>query len=147
MINEVSPEEARKRLQSNNETIYLDVRSVPEFVAGHPPGSLNIPVADKNVMTGRMDPNPRFLEVVQAHVPQDARVIVGCNSGGRSALAVEMMTEAGYQNVVNMVGGYMGETDRTGQVIREGWTTLGYPVERGEGGEKGYRTLAAKVPE
>jgi hypothetical protein len=51
--------------------VYLDVRSVPEFAAGHPTGAYNIPLLDMG--PGGMAPNPDFLAVVQKSFPRDAR--------------------------------------------------------------------------
>ena len=42
---------------------YVDVRSVPEFEAGHPQGAVNIPLA--NMVPGGMVPNPAFLPDIQ----------------------------------------------------------------------------------
>lgn len=141
-IAQVTPEEA-KRLLDGGGVIYLDVRTVPEFVNGHTPSAVNIPVAELNPQTGRMELNEKFLGVVSANIPPDAQLIVGCKTGGRSAAACEMLSQAGYKNLRNMVGGFGGITDPTGQVVQEGWSTLGYPIERGDGGAKSYASQAA----
>ena len=44
-VPEVSPEGAKRRMERRDAYVYLDVRTVPEFIGGHPPGALNIPVA------------------------------------------------------------------------------------------------------
>ena len=141
-IAQVTPDEA-KRLLDGGGIVYLDVRTVPEFVNGHPPSALNIPVAELNPQTGRMEINEKFLGVVTANVPPDAQLLVGCKTGGRSATACEMLAQAGYKNLRNMVGGFAGVTDPSGQVVQEGWSTLGYPVERGDGGAQSYVSLSA----
>jgi rhodanese-related sulfurtransferase len=141
-IAQVTPEEA-KRLLDRDGFLYLDVRTVPEFVNGHPPSALNIPVAEINPQTGRMEINEKFLGVVAANISPDAQLLVGCKTGGRSATACEMLAQAGYKNLRNVVGGFAGVTDPSGQVVQEGWSTLGYPIERGDGGAKGYSSLAA----
>ncbi len=140
----INPEEAKRLLDSNSGYIYLDVRTPSEFQAGRPVGAINIPVAMHNPTTGDMELNDAFLIVATAHIPKSAKVIVGCRSGRRSAKAQELMHQAGYTNTVNMRGGFSGSTDATGQVLVEGWSTLGYPVERGEAGDAGYEALSSK---
>ena len=141
-IAQVMPEEARRLLDGGG-FLYLDVRTVPEFVNGHPPSALNIPVAELNPQTGRMEINEKFLGVVTANIPPDAQLLVGCKTGGRSATACEMLAQAGYKNLHNVVGGFSGVTDPNGQVVQEGWSTLGYPIERGDGGAQSYISLSA----
>src|SRR3990172_6381286 len=87
-IAQVTPEEAKRLLDAGG-YVYLDVRTVPEFVAGHPPTAYNVPVAELNPVTGEMKMNEKFLPVVQAAIPPDTQLIVGCRTGGRSAAAAE----------------------------------------------------------
>ena len=142
-ISEVTPQEAKRRLESGGGCVYLDVRTAPEFSNGHVPGALNIPIAQRHPASGQMEMNERFLPVVLTTIPTDARVIVGCRSGRRSARATRIMSEAGYQHVYNMVGGFIARKDGAGQVITAGWSKLGYPIERGEGGSRSYAALSA----
>ena len=140
-IAQVTPEEA-KRLLDGGGFVYLDVRTVPEFVNGHAPSALNIPVVEMNPQIVAMELNEKFLGVVAVNIPPDTQLIVGCKTGKRSATACEMLAQAGYKNLRNLVGGYAGITDPSGQVVQEGWSTLGYPVERGDGGAKSYVSLS-----
>lgn len=141
-IAQVTPEEAKRLLDSGG-FVYLDVRTVPEFVNGHAPSALNIPVMEMNPQAGGMEPNERFLSVVAANIPHDAQLIIGCKTGGRSTTAYKMLAQAGYKNLRNLDGGYAGITDPEGQIVKEGWSTLGYPIERGDGGAKSYLSLSA----
>ena len=143
-IPEITPEQAKTRLDSGQGYVYLDVRTVPEFNNGRPPGALNIPVAEPNPVLGQMELNPKFMALVEATFSKDSRILVGCKTGGRSAKATEMMLKAGYKDVVSVDGGFMGITDDKGDVVKEGWSTLGYPVERGEAGERGYAAISRK---
>ena len=43
-LTRISPEEAQDLLESGEDYIYLDVRSVPEFEAGPAPGAKNLPI-------------------------------------------------------------------------------------------------------
>ncbi len=141
----INPEEAKGLLDSDSGYIYLDVRTQSEFQAGRPVGAINIPVAEINPASGGMELNDRFIDVVAAHIAKDAKVIVGCRTGSRSAAAQELMQQAGYTTTFNMLGGFLGKTDSTGQVLAEGWSSLGYPSERGDAGDAGYAALSSKV--
>ena len=131
---DVTPEEAKTLLDTNKGYVFLDVRSVSEFEAGRPPGAINIPIAEPDPATGQMEYNSNFLQIVGLKIPRDAKVIVGCRSGGRSAHACDLLRREGYGNVVNMVGGFGGVPGPGGQVVEPGWSTLGYPIERGDAG-------------
>lgn len=138
---EARPAEVRNMLAADPDMVYLDVRTVAEFEEGHVPGSLNIPVLF--LEGGKKRPNDAFLREVSAHVPRNAKVIVGCRSGGRSAMAGNMMLKAGYRDVTNMLGGFHGKKS-SGKTIEEGWNELGYESETGTGGPKSYEALRVK---
>lgn len=138
------PSEVKALLEGKGGYVYIDVRTEGEFAEGHVPNSLNIPVLFLNKSAGRREANESFLSVVIAHVPKDAKVIVGCRSGGRSARAQRMMVAAGYKNVTNMEGGFLGKRNSKGEVVIAGWSKLGYPSETGDGGAKSYKTLKEK---
>jgi len=139
-----TPEEAKKLLDAGEGYVYVDVRTVEEFTEGHVPGAMNIPVLTVNAATGDRVMNDSFLPLIEAQVPRDAKVIVGCRSGARSARAQKLMTEAGYKTVINLDGGFVGKTDAEGNVTMPGWSKLGYPTETGDGGEQSYAKLKAK---
>ncbi|HEY2729400.1 MAG TPA: rhodanese-like domain-containing protein [Polyangia bacterium] len=140
MPKRVVPKEAAALLAEG--WAYLDVRSIPEFDDGHPVGSANIPLL--HLHNGRMAPNPDFQRVVEASFAKDAKIVVGCKSGGRSLQAATLMESAGYTNVVDMRGGYHGERDGFGRVGVAGWAAEGLPVETTAAPEKTYETLAQK---
>ena len=119
-INRITPEKAKELLDSETGYVYLDVRTVQEFDAGHVPGAKNIPVLEPDP-GGRMQFNPRFVELVEANFGKDAKVITGCQMGGRSLKAAELLLAAGFSNVVDMRGGFGGEpTCRDASISRAG---------------------------
>lgn len=119
-------------MQKDPGTAYLDVRSGPEFRAGRPQGALHAALMEKDGPLGRMVPNPAFLDQVKKILPPERKIICGCQMGGRSARAVQILEAAGYVDVVNMRGGYGGARDpQSGEVLEPGWTQLGFPVEQG----------------
>jgi rhodanese-related sulfurtransferase len=143
-IQQITPQEAYALMTQERDIVYLDVRTVPEYEAGHPPSALNIPVVFPNPAAGRMVPNPDFLPTVEANIPKDAKIIVGCMSGGRSQYAAEVLENAGYQHLANMQGGFGGARDPLGRVVMPGWQDHGLPVEVGEGGSASYDALSQR---
>ena len=134
------------QLQTTDGYTYVDVRSVPEYENGHPKGAHNVPLLHLDSQTGQMQPNPEFLGVVQANYPSDAKLLIGCQVGGRSARAAQILIAAGYQTAVNVKGGFGGSRDpATGQVIDDGWAQMGLPVETGSPDGVGFDALRRKT--
>jgi phage shock protein E len=71
-------------------TVIIDVRTVEEFAAGHLEGALNFNVEDGTLAAQltNLDPATQY--------------IVYCRSGRRSAIAVDMMRNAGFDAVVDL---------------------------------------------
>lgn len=144
--NNVTPPQARELLESDRNYVYLDVRTEAEFEAGRAPGAVNIPLARINEM-GAMELNPDFVDVVRVHFSQHTQLIVGCKSGGRSARACQLLAEHGYRNAHNLLGGFIGVHGPGGHILEPGWSALGFPVETGDAGDRGYGALARKRDE
>jgi rhodanese-related sulfurtransferase len=125
-VQRISPEATKALLDSGRGYVYLDVRTVQEFDAGHVPGAKNIPFLESGSMG--MAVNPYFGDVVGKHFPKDAKLICGCQKGHRSLRAAQTLLAAGFTNVVDMRGGFGGETDHCGCVVNPGWATSGLPV-------------------
>lgn len=141
---QITPEQAKRRLDAADGTVYLDVRTAPEFQQGHAPGAFNIPVAEMNPAAGRMELRADFVSLVRKHWPKDAKLVLGCKTGGRSTTACQLLAEAGYADLANLVGGFMGIVDAKGNVAQEGWSTLGYPVERGPASGRDFASLSSR---
>ncbi len=125
-IKQQMPPEAYETLKKNPDALYLDVRTEAEFAAGHPAGAINIPVMFSK--SGQMQLNLEFVDVAEKVLPRDKKLVVGCMSGGRSQRACEMLEEAGYADLTNVVGGFGGQRDGSGQVVVPGWRDAGLPV-------------------
>lgn len=124
---------------------YVDVRSVPEFAQGHPAGAVNVPLLHRDERSGQMMPNRDFLAVMQANFPADAKLLIGCQVGGRSAQAAQILVSAGYQDVSNVLGGYGGARDpMTGAVRTPGWTQVGLPTEAEAAPGASYESLRGR---
>ena len=141
MVERISPEEARRRMDEDG-WIYLDVRSVPEFDAGHPKGAYNVPLM--HMGDGGMEPNPDFLPVVEATFPKDTPLILGCRSGGRSLRAGEMLEAAGWTRVVDQRAGWGGARDPFGQLGEPGWEAAGLPSATEPEPGRSYAELEAE---
>lgn len=146
-IKNVSPLEAKELLDSGEGYTYLDVRSVQEFISGHPQGAVNIPLLHMDPILRQMVPNPDFLAVVEANFPKDTKLIVGCQSGMRSARAVEILQQAGYTHIVHMQAGFGGARDPFGRISQPGWSQLQLPISTDNGEGVSYESLAAKAKE
>lgn len=140
-IQQVTPDEAQKLLSEGYR--YIDVRTEGEFASGHPATAVNVPVVFPDPATRQMVVNPDFVRVVEAHFAKDASIVVGCQAGGRSQRAAELLSEAGYTRVVNMQGGFGGARDQTGRTVVAGWHERGLPVCKDCGAENSYAALRA----
>ena len=125
-VRRVSPEEAQALIAGEGYQ-YLDVRTEAEFAAGHPKGAHNVPfmLAGPSGMTK----NPEFASVVNAVYPPDAKLVVGCKSGGRSAKAAAEMVGLGFTSVVDQRAGFDGARNSFGQLVEAGWAEKGLAVE------------------
>ena len=144
-IKHVGVQEAHD-LQATDGYTYVDVRSVPEYENGHPEGAHNVPLLHRDSQTGQMTPNPDFLAVMQANYGSDAKLLIGCQVGGRSFRAAQILSAAGYDTVINVKGGFGGSRDpATGQVVDDGWAQRGLPVESGSPQGVGFDALRQNV--
>ena len=141
MIEDKTPEAVAEAMAADAGAVYLDVRTVAEFEAGHVPGALNVPIMVKDPVTGAMSPNAEFLAVVTAVVPMTSRVFCGCATGPRSRHAGTVLLQHGYEEVFNVYAGFNGVVNPLGRVVEPGWAARGLPVESGDGGPLGYAAL------
>jgi rhodanese-related sulfurtransferase len=143
MMKEISAQEAYDLMQKDPDYMYLDVRSKMEFEQGHPAKAINIPIMHYDPRMG-MYPNNDFVSVVEAAIPRDAKIVIGCKSGGRSARACEILTQMGYNNVTNVRSGWVGAMDNFGRILEPGWSLLQLPTCQNCEPDSTYDALAAK---
>ena len=102
-MQEEAPSQCKELLNAGHQ--YLDVRSEQEFERGHADVAKNIPFMF--MRDGGMVPNQAFLPQVRTAYPdKTAPIVVGCQSGKRSSMAIQAMQTDGYTGLVNMAGGY-----------------------------------------
>lgn len=103
----ITPEEAKRRIDLDPTIFILDVRSSIEYRDGHINGSVNI--------------NVYYINSYAYLLPEENEtgIIVYCDDGYRSQTGAQKVEDLGYTNVSNMLDGYLG------------WLELGYPYVTG----------------
>ena len=105
-VTTTNPLDAFAKFENNEEVKYIDVRTVAEFVSGHPRGPVvNVPYIFHHPQNDDEYPNDSFLLVVEDNYAKDDALIIGDDVGDRANRAAEALTDAGYSNVSVMLGG------------------------------------------
>jgi rhodanese-related sulfurtransferase len=125
---------------SQDKVKILDVRTLEEYLyVGHAPMAWNIPVFfqtyewDSNKNHFPMKPNTDFISQVEKIANPNDTILVTCRSGGRSAMAVNYLNDAGFKNVFNITDGFEGDAVKDpesvyyGQRMVNGWKNSGLP--------------------
>ena len=118
----------------------IDVRTPEEYLfVGHPTMAWKIPVAiqvyewDSKEKKFPMKPLPDFASRCSEVASKDDTLMLMCRSGGRSAIAVNMLVQAGFKHVYNVVDGMEGDVNADSesvaqaQPLTEGWKNSGCP--------------------
>lgn len=141
-VERITPERALVLMEDEG-FVYVDVRSVPEFEAGHPEGAYNVPWQHRGA-TGLVA-NPDFLAVMTACFAKDTKLILGCQAGGRSRAAADALVAAGFTDVRDQLAGWGGARDAFGKAIEPGWMACGLPMGLVAEPGRSYDELRAKV--
>ena len=88
----ISPEEAKRIMDSQNGYVILDVREQNEYDESHIPGAILIPHGQIKELAPSMLPD------------KDQLILVYCRSGRRSKIAAEALEEMGYTNIKEFGG-------------------------------------------
>ena len=88
----ITAEEAKQIMDSEEGYIILDVRTREEYDQGHIPGAMLIP--DTEIET----------KAEEVLTDKDQLLLVYCRSGRRSKLASEILVELGYTNIKEFGG-------------------------------------------
>lgn len=103
-IKEEDVQATKKKLDSGEQMILIDVREESEWARGHIPNAVHL---GKGVIER---------DIEKAIPEKGASVVLYCGGGFRSALAADNLQKMGYTNVISMDGGW-----------RE-WTQAGFPT-------------------
>ena len=83
----ITAEEAKKFMDSEEGCIILDVRTREEYDQGHIPGAVLIPDTEIEAKAADLLPD------------KDQLILVYCRSGRRSKLAAQSLADLGYTNI------------------------------------------------
>ena len=107
-IKETNVADVKRRIDGGENLTLIDVREDNEWAQGHLPGALHL---GKGIIE----------RDIEQRVPQtDAKLVLYCGGGFRSALVAENLQKMGYTNVESMDGGW------------KGWRDAGLPTEQGK---------------
>ncbi len=101
-VPEVDVREAQRKIAAGDVTI-LDVREIEEYDYARIQDAINIPLGELLSRTGDL--------------PEEGDILVYCQTGIRSAFAVDMLGKTGVNNAVNVGGGLVA------------WHEAGLPIE------------------
>lgn len=105
-VKETNVADVKRRKEAGEKFYFVDVREESEFVAGHAAGAVHLGkgTIERDIEKAIPDPN--------------AKIILYCGGGFRSALAADNLQKMGYTNVESMDGGF-----------RE-WQAAGLPITK-----------------
>ncbi|MEO9258045.1 MAG: rhodanese-like domain-containing protein [Crocinitomicaceae bacterium] len=92
-VKKITKNELKQKLSQSNLQI-LDVRTPSEYASGHISGAVNISISDADFSTA--------IEKLNKSNP----IVVYCSGGGRSGRATEILHQAGFSEVYDLIGGY-----------------------------------------
>ena len=118
----------------------IDVRTPEEYLfVGHPTMAWKIPVAvqiyewDPEKKNFPMMPLVDFVSRCSEVASPDDTLMLMCRSGGRSAIGVNLLAQAGFKHVYNIVDGMEGDVNADSdsvaqaQPLKDGWKNSGCP--------------------
>ena len=106
-VKETNVRDVKRRLDSGEKLVLVDVREDNEWATGHLPNAVHLGkgVIERDIEQRIPDPG--------------AKLILYCGGGFRSALVADNLQKMGYTNVESMDGGW------------KGWLDAGLPTARG----------------
>jgi rhodanese-related sulfurtransferase len=137
----VTAKDAYAKWQAEPDKIkIIDVRTPEEFLfVGHPTVGWKIPAFAQSYEWNAerqqfpMKPLPDFVARVSEIAKPDDTLMVMCRAGGRGAIAANMLAQAGFKNVYNIVDGMEGDATGDSESVAkaqpktDGWLNSGCP--------------------
>ena len=117
MIKQIKSSDIKEFVESNPETVLLDVRTKDEWNTVGKPDTKDLGIKSFFITISQ---DPSFLDNVKQKIDKKNQVLVMCAAGGRSIIAANLLTNEGY-NTLNVSDGFSGN----GQ--DPGWKNLGLP--------------------
>ena len=98
-VRETNVEDVKKKIDSNEKFLLVDVREESEFAKDHLPGAIHL---GKGIIE----------RDVEARVPDlNSEIVLYCGGGFRSALVVDNLQKMGYTNAISLDGGWRALKD------------------------------------
>ncbi|HYY70389.1 MAG TPA: rhodanese-like domain-containing protein [Terriglobales bacterium] len=97
-ISEIQVVELKRMQQAGERFVLVDVREPDEVSRGTIPGAIPIP-------RGTLE-----LHIDEAAPDKNAKVVLYCGGGSRSALAAQSLKRMGYKNPISLAGGWKAWT-------------------------------------
>jgi len=106
-IKETNVADVKRRMDTGEKFLLVDVREDNEWANGHLPGAVHMGrgIIERDIETQVPDTG--------------SRLVLYCGGGFRSALVAENLQKMGYKNVESMDGGW------------KGWLSAGLPTAKG----------------
>lgn len=90
---EITPLELKKRLDSGEVLVVLDIREPHELKISVLPDVLHIPMGE---LTDRIE---------ELEAKKSEEIVVVCRAGNRSSVIADFLRESGFERVYNLTGG------------------------------------------
>ena len=117
MIKQIKSSEIKKFIDSNPDTVLLDVRTENEWRTVGKPDTKDLGIKSIFITISQ---DPGFLERVKKNIDKKKQVLVMCAAGGRSIVAANLLANEGY-STLNISDGFSGNDQDPG------WKNLGLP--------------------
>jgi len=106
-VKETNVADMKGRMDAGEKIVLVDVREESEWAQGHLPGAIHL---GKGIIE----------RDIEQRVPDtNAKIVLYCGGGFRSALTADNLQKMGYTNVESMDGGW------------KGWIGAGLPTQKG----------------
>ena len=117
MIKHIKSSEIKKFIESNSNTVLLDVRTKDEWETVGKPDTEGLGIKSFFITISQ---DQSFLDNVKQNINKDNQVLVMCAAGGRSIIAANLLVNEGYKTL-NVSDGFSGNGEDPG------WKNLGLP--------------------
>ena len=117
MIKQIKSSEIKKFIESNPDTVLLDVRTEDEWNTVGKPDTKDLGIKSFFITITQ---DQSFLDSVKQNIDKKEQVLVMCAAGGRSIIAAKLLTNEDYKTL-NVSDGFSGN----GQ--DPGWKNSGLP--------------------
>ena len=117
MIKQIKSSEIKKFIESNPDTVLLDVRTEDEWNTVGKPNTKDLGIKSFFITISQ---DQSFLDKVKENINKKSQVLVICAAGGRSIIAANLLANEGY-STCNISDGFSGNAQDPG------WKNLGLP--------------------